>query len=96
MDTSGVEGGACQFEPPVELAALHEVLLKRGQVMRLGLRGLRVTPGEERYPPCYFAPDGTVEIVLSGLYLNDAMDFVEEIAEEVGVRAIWNWRRGVA
>ncbi len=96
METSGFEVVTCRLEPCVELAVLREVLVKRGQVMGLGKRGLRVTPGEDRYPPCYFAPDGTVEIALSGFYLADAMDFVEAIAQEVGARAAWNWRRGVA
>jgi hypothetical protein len=62
-----------------------------GQWLDLGLRGLRLIPHDLAFPPTYFNPDGTVDLVNKDLYLDDVMTHMERIAAALGCELEWDF-----
>ena len=81
---------------PVEVARdkqrLRIVLepLNLGKWLDLGPRGLRLIPHDPDLPPTYFNPDGSVDLVNKGLYLDDVMSHMERIAAALGCTLEWD------
>jgi hypothetical protein len=82
---------------PVEVARdknlLRSVLepLDLGVWLDLGPRGLRLIPHDPVLPPTYFNPDGSVDLVNKGLYLDDVMSHMERIAAALGCELEWDF-----
>ena len=65
--------------------------LDLGQWLDLGPRGLRLIPHDLAFPPTYFNPDGTVDLVNKNLYLDDVMTHMERIAAALGCELEWDF-----
>ena len=65
--------------------------LDLGVWLDLGPRGLRLIPHDPVLPPTYFNPDGSVDLVNKGLYLDDVMSHMEHIAAALGCQLEWEW-----
>lgn len=65
--------------------------LDLGQWLDLGPRGLRLIPHDLAFPPTYFNPDGTVDMVNKDLYLDDVMTHMERIAAALGCELEWDF-----
>ena len=82
---------------PLEVARdkvhLRSVLepLDLGTFLDLGPRGLRLIPHDPALPPTYFNPDGSVDLVNKGLYLDDVMSHMESIAAALGCQLEWEF-----
>jgi len=82
---------------PLEIARdkvrLRSVLepLDLGTFLDLGPRGLRLIPHDPALPPTYFNPDGSVDLVNKGLYLDDVMTHMERIAAALGCQLEWDF-----
>ena len=82
---------------PLEVARdkvrLRSVLepLNLGVFLDLGPRGLRLIPHDPTLPPTYFNPDGSVDMVNKGLYLDDVMSHMERIAAALGCQLEWDF-----
>ena len=64
--------------------------LDLGKWLDLGPRGLRLIPHDLALPPTYFNPDGSVDLVNKGLYLDDVMSYMEHIAAALGCTLEWD------
>jgi hypothetical protein len=64
--------------------------LDLGKWLDLGQRGLRLIPHDPALPPTYFNPDGSVDLVNKGLYLDDVMSYMERIAAALGCTLEWD------
>lgn len=65
--------------------------LNLGTWLDLGPRGLRLIPHDLAFPPTYFNPDGTVDLVNKSLYLDDVMTHMERIAAALGCELEWDF-----
>ena len=65
--------------------------LDLGRWLDLGPRGLRLIPHDLAFPPTYFNPDGTVDLVNKNLYLDDVMTHMERIAAALGCELEWDF-----
>ena len=65
--------------------------LNLGNWLDLGPRGLRLIPYDPALPPTYFNPDGSVDLVNKGLYLDDVMTHMERIAAVLGCELEWDF-----
>lgn len=65
--------------------------LDLGNWLDLGPRGLRLIPHDPAFPPTYFNPDGTVDLVNKELYLDDVMTHMERIAAALGCELEWDF-----
>jgi hypothetical protein len=65
--------------------------LDLGKWLDLGPRGLRLIPHDPALPPTYFNPDGSVDLVNKGLYLDDVMSHMERIAAALGCQLEWDF-----
>ena len=57
----------------------------------ISYRGLRLIPHDPALPPTYFNPDGSVDLVNKGLYLDDVMSHMERIAAALGCQLEWDF-----
>ena len=64
--------------------------LDLGKWLDLGPRGLRLIPHDPALPATYFNPDGSVDLVNEGLYLDDVMSHMERIAAALGCMLEWD------
>jgi len=86
---------SCELLPPEvgrDMKCLRSILepLNLGNWLDLGLRGLRLIPHDPALPPTYFNPDGSVDLVNKGLYLDDVMSHMERIAAALGCELSWD------
>jgi hypothetical protein len=65
--------------------------LNLGDWLDLGPRGLRLIPHDPALPPTYFNPDGSVDLVSKGLYLDDIMTHMERIAAALECELVWDF-----
>ncbi len=65
--------------------------LDLGVWLDLGPRGLRLIPHDSSLPATYFNPDGSVDLVNKGLYLDDVMSHMEGIAAALECQLEWEW-----
>jgi hypothetical protein len=81
---------------PAEVARDKQLLrsilepLDLGKWLDLGPGGLRLIPHDPALPPTYFNPDGSVDLVNKGLYLDDVMSHMERIAVALGCTLEWD------
>lgn len=81
------------FEVSRDKVLLRSILepLDLGKWLDLGPRGLRLIPHDPAFPPTYFNPDGSVDLVNKNLDLDDVMTHMEGIAAALGCTLEWEW-----
>lgn len=73
---------------PLALDAIQVRLAGLGKMVSLGPRGFRFIPEDRRWPPTYFNPDGSFEVIMKDLDYDDVLNYVDELSLRLGVEVL--------
>jgi hypothetical protein len=76
------------FERGVDVMELAARLSNYGELSSDSGMGVRFEPDSTDWPSTYFAPDGSIHLVTTGMGLNEVTTYICRLSEIVGVEIV--------
>lgn len=74
-----------QFMQAIDIEVVKGKLQAHGHIVSFAGRGLRFIPHHLAWPAAYFNSDGTFDLVMKDLYMDDVLQFVEFLKDVLAI-----------